>query len=735
MHQHPRSTPRATTSANNTPTDPQPSNNQRDGMPPRQRSSVDLAAYTERASTTGSESSRQTQLPSAELREKENTRMNQILQHFHTKAALLICGARASLPKARMRDGGIRQDRWFNIVLDDTDALLDDLEEWRRLDLATERPPPLVVEVYIDTANLNQNQALVITDELGKRWDVSDALAGSASSSPRPTNKHGGKYCEVVLERWTIELDGLSSAANGDKTEQLPNVYKKGVVLFRSLYAFLRFLPTWRLYRRLGRHSANGGGLKLKYRLRAGDRSSSTLSDKDSLSTPLFPSENSKHDQRYSDLYDSDYSTHSPPLPEGPSHHRFDDLRTPAGRLRIHLSYRPAVDFTVASSEALLSSRFLGLDQGLPALQSGRSLPQQAQSAKQKSSFTAAPPSRTAPREPRALLGAYGSLGTYHNTTNKRESPLSALKLRSSQEEAEELEQAAMTDRERPQYGRHTSVGLEVRSPFKAGSLSSSPRGAFASTTPIGDSPPDQKRPSSSRNTTIPAAGTYTEGIDEGRVPRRPNYHPTAKRISLNTLPQQALRAPPNSLPNETAIASSGSASPMAPPSMPRFSSAFAGRTKRTSSTSQPNNAENSAGSSARGSTSDQAASGTRSDDDDIADFLKLVESREVKDLKLLPSTRNHTVDLSKYSSMRDPSAQLADEISASSLLNHGSTPPSRRLSNVPALSTSSSPRPPQHVPHVRSRLSTQSIAEEAAVPNTDDLDQDEEPLLFATEF
>ena len=213
----------------------------------------------------------------------------------------------------------------------------------------------------------------------------------------------------------------------------------------------------------------------------------------------------------------------------------------------------------------------------------------------------------------------------------------------------------------------------------------------------------------------------------------RPDYRASQKRTSLNTLPQQALRAPPHSLPNETAIASSTS-SPMAPPSLSRYQSSFAGRTKRTSSTSQQDKANTSGGSSARGSASDQAASGTRSDDEAIQDFVGLLESDKVKFAKLIKPAARHSVDLSKFSALREESRALADDMSASSLLNQGTTPPSRRLSNVPALSTSSSPRPLGHATHVRSRLSTQSIAEEAGRHGEESMDEEgegEEPLLF----
>jgi hypothetical protein len=92
-------------------------------------------------------------------------------------------------------------------------------------------------------------------------------------------------------------------------------------------------------------------------------------------------------------------------------------------------------------------------------------------------------------------------------------------------------------------------------------------------------------------------------------------------------------------------------------------------------------------------------------------------------------------------------SSELADEMSSSSLVQTSVTPPSRRLSNVPGLSISSSPsRMQPHVPHVRSRLSTQSIAEEISSEkgrkpereveeedeevDEDDSD-DEEPFIF----
>jgi autophagy-related protein 13 len=165
--------------------------------------------------------------------------------------------------------------RQFNIMLDETDVLSDDLQEWRRPDLSDEPPPPLEIEVFVDTSHLTQNQSLVIVDDAGRRWDVADSLAAESSSRP---NGSGGRYYEVVLERWTIELGDMGRYKASQLNDQLPNVYKKGVLLFRSLYTYARFLPAWKLHKRLSRQPSNAQPLKLRFRIRQGRPSPKTPS-------------------------------------------------------------------------------------------------------------------------------------------------------------------------------------------------------------------------------------------------------------------------------------------------------------------------------------------------------------------------------------------------------------------------------------------------------------------------
>jgi autophagy-related protein 13 len=536
--------------------------------------------------------------------------------------------------------------------------------------------------VFVDTSHLTQNQSLVIVDDAGRRWDVADSLAAESSSRP---NGSGGRYYEVVLERWTIELGDMGRYKASQLNDQLPNVYKKGVLLFRSLYTYARFLPAWKLHKRLSRQPSNAQPLKLRFRIRQG-RPSSTRQSKDALHTPLCPSE-------------ANNNTTS-------SHHDFEPLLCAAGPLTISIDYRTNADLTVADAEALLSSRFTSLDAGMASRRpaaGGRSLPGDhvpgvapVDSAAAQGDERPAGSDRSGRRV--AGGGAYGSLGTFH-TTGKRESPVSTLRHRAASGASDTMPppERRITPQSIP-----TTTDYLKNPPFKAGSVASSPRSNAAFPSPSTSAP----RPS-------PLTGTSTH----------------SKRLSLNTLPQQALRNP-GGMAQDTAIASSGSTSPKPAP-VHRYSSSFAGR-KRWTSTSQSSRVGESATSSGRASTSSKEKSGqlapeqapgtpgssgsARTDEDDIAAFISTIE--RAKDLKSFsarkPAQHSNVVNLARFKNMSLASSELADEMSSSSLVQTSLTPPSRRLSNVPGLSTSSSPsRMQPHAPHVRSRLSTQSIAEE----------------------
>jgi autophagy-related protein 13 len=106
----------------------------------------------------------------------------------------------------------------FNIELDETDAFRPDLNLWRNTDSFDPKPPPLIIETYLDTRGLSPDQSLVILDENGKRWNVdeaTDAAAARAGLNAEPRRGVRGNMVrhEVILERWVVELRYFFPAA------------------------------------------------------------------------------------------------------------------------------------------------------------------------------------------------------------------------------------------------------------------------------------------------------------------------------------------------------------------------------------------------------------------------------------------------------------------------------------------------------------------------------------------
>jgi autophagy-related protein 13 len=102
----------------------------------------------------------------------------------------------------------------------------------------------------------------VILDENGKRWDVRESLmALRGQAKPYQTDKE-----EIILERWKIELGESTSRPPADLGSILPTVYKKSIVLFRSLFTYSKFLPAWRFSKR-NKKSRRSPALQIKSRI------------------------------------------------------------------------------------------------------------------------------------------------------------------------------------------------------------------------------------------------------------------------------------------------------------------------------------------------------------------------------------------------------------------------------------------------------------------------------------
>lgn len=591
----------------------------------------------------------------------------------------------------------------FNVELDDTDILREPLRPWRTCDATDNRPPPLVIETYLDTKGLTNNQSLVILDENGKRWDVRESLAALQGARAKPYQSEND---EIILERWRIELGGSSSRPPADLGSILPTVYKKSIVLFRSLFTYSKFLPAWRFSKRNNK-LRQSPALQIKYRVVDGSAARDDL-PLDHLTAPL-----SEGSEKVVDTYS------------------FGVTESPAGPFSVQVTYRTNCDFRVDDSEALLSSRFMGADDeifrpSLPSDDVNRPNPE----------VGSVPVERRAVESPDCTR-AYGSLSTFHQVgPTKGASPISALRaMRDSGAGSPSptdspkrlLPSAKVVPSGRAahiagegggsSFPRRPSISFQ---PFKAPPLSASPA---LPDSPLGASP----RNMSSR---IPT-GTSADL----RVMPPPSSAASARR--------------PITIAYEQAISSSNSASPKPAP-ISRYSSSFSHRRGRLSAGANRLEDDNSSGRASATSSNAQPGSGLlteatgtsaesiHADDENISDFLKMLDSK--KDLmnsstsaSIQPGPRqpNPTAAaLARFRGMRDSNAALSDSMSQSMHMQRSSISSSKQLSGVPpmvagtSISTASSPGKPisphtphtPHIPAIRSRLSSNSVADDIEI-------------------
>jgi autophagy-related protein 13 len=584
----------------------------------------------------------------------------------------------------------------FNVVLPDSDELQRQLTEWKVMDAMAGQHPSLCIEIYLDIQGLGHKQSLVIRDLEGKRWDVASAL-NTADAASRSSSR-SSKPTQVVLERWRVHVGDKSLVQPSELSDPLPNVYKKAVVTFRSLFAQLRLMEAYRYNRVLAKQPASSPSLKLNYRISNGDFRSPHV---DTLDLALYP------------------TTQTEPVTET---HPIPSTNSPVGPLCVTVESRTNCDFTVDDSESLLSSQFMGLDDTYFE-QKARQIP------------GSLPVNKLNTQESPDVGHAYGSLSTFHQVGPPTgTSPISALRAARDMPSSSPTEsppqklppnhrtaqgsKSSLRSTDTLQYQRRTSVSFQ---PFKAGSLSSSPAPGSA----IPPSPSSSLgRPSSSLGRNV--------AMDPLNQPRN--------RTSLTALPQTALRTP--SLPKETVATSSASSSPKPAP-ISRYSSSFGHRRSKFSSGGGSKTEDDNL-SSGKGSVSSSMQRGSGNlnegtggssgeaptDDENISDFLKLLESK--KDLRSftrsdIPTktspTQKTTVQLNKYQRMRDTHTGLAESLSSSMMIHRSSSSSSRQLSSVPAMiagtsvSTASSPGKPisphtPHTPAIPSRLSANSIIE-----------------------
>ena len=518
----------------------------------------------------------------------------------------------------------------------------------------------------------------------------------SDSSAGRSTKSNG----HVVLERWKVELKGSPPDDPEDFGGLLPKVYKKAIVLVRSIYTTTGILPAWRLARKSKTKTVHPA-LQVQCRIVPND---ALLRGFDPLRTPLY-------DGR------GDVSTD----------YMFGDLEVPVGRFYISVSFRNNCNFQVVETESLLSSRIgiaISDDMFKP------SLPHRGHGRHDYSGTEVGSlPYHRHETDITDNQQRYGSLSTFHGEGPFGTSPISALRaVRAPGSDASSPPGSTPASVEAPPHSvpigpagrptfraadgtsRRPSVSFQS-SPFKHGSLSGSPGPRTLDT----DVPPSPSRSSG------PSILTHARN-----------------RSSLTAGMPASLRGGPP--PTETPVASSPR-----PTAANRFSSSFTHRRNRPSyggTSKGMDDDQNSSGKQSLSSSAVQPGSGLlteaggvassssyQTDDDNIQEFLKALETKKTLQSfeptkKGESATKKTTAQLSKFHLMRESNNALTESMNSSMNLQRSSSSSSRQLANVPAMSTSTSPGKPlsphtPHTPAIPSRLSENSIVDYTAPTRT----------------
>ncbi|KAL2521333.1 Autophagy-related protein 13 [Forsythia ovata] len=139
------------------------------------------------------------------------------------------------------------RDKWFNLALRDCPAALENIDFWRQSNLE-----PMIIDVILvqrprnsDSMNFSPKSGLM-RNLLGKEryyYSSDNEEFGSDAKS------------EKIIERWILQYESKrSGASSGSKRSTCTSshaLYKKSILLLRSLYATVRLLPAYKLFRDL----------------------------------------------------------------------------------------------------------------------------------------------------------------------------------------------------------------------------------------------------------------------------------------------------------------------------------------------------------------------------------------------------------------------------------------------------------------------------------------------------
>ncbi|KAF8091590.1 hypothetical protein N665_0443s0047 [Sinapis alba] len=248
-------------------------------------------------------------------------RLEQIVSHLFPKALHIILDSRIPSLQSRGRSSRERSssssssinvkksDKWFNLIMGDRPAALEKLHSWHR---------NILDSMIIDIILIHPN-------------DEDDSV----------------RSAETVIERWVVQYENplIMSPQSSDLSTRYQKVYKKAIILLRSLYAQTRVLPAYRVSRQLSSSLASSSsGYEMVYKVSS-----------------------------FSDVF-------SPPVTETMKEFRFAPVEVPPGRLCASVTYRSDLSKFNLGAHITLPPRIITDYVGSPATDPMRFFPSPGQS-------------------------------------------------------------------------------------------------------------------------------------------------------------------------------------------------------------------------------------------------------------------------------------------------------------------------------------------------------------------
>ncbi|KAJ7956981.1 Autophagy-related protein [Quillaja saponaria] len=199
----------------------------------------------------------------------ETEKMEQIITEFFAKGLHIILESRTpyvslrnfsceqivtSLSSSSLSSSNVQpRDKWFNLALRECPAALENIDLWRQSNLE-----PMVIDVILVQRPVDWNPVSFSPKrDLPKSVSVKERYPFSYNTDQEELGFEANS--EKIIERWVLQYEGRkgkdcssgSRRLSKSNNSTLHTLYKKSTLLLKSLYATVRLLPAYKIFRDL----------------------------------------------------------------------------------------------------------------------------------------------------------------------------------------------------------------------------------------------------------------------------------------------------------------------------------------------------------------------------------------------------------------------------------------------------------------------------------------------------